>query len=149
VRHPTVSGARLYRTGDRARLLPDGSLAFLGRHDDEVVIRGRRVDLAEITAALSSHPGVAAATVVAAEGHHGERELIAYVVPASGAALSRASLAWRLRRRLPGHMVPAVYVVLPALPLTTNGKVDRAALPAPDDRNTLRAMARERLPRAA
>ena len=149
VRHPTVSGARLYRTGDRARLLPDGSLAFLGRHDDEVVIRGRRVDLAEITAALSSHPGVAAAAVVAAEGNHGERELIAYVVPASGAALSRASLAWRLRRRLPGHMVPAVYVVLPALPLTTNGKVDRAALPAPDDRNTLRAMARERLPRAA
>jgi len=149
VPHPTVSGARLYRTGDRARLLPDGSLAFLGRHDDEVVIRGRRVDLEEITAALSSHPGVAAAAVLAAEGDHGERELIAYVVPASGAALSRASLVWKLRRRLPAHMVPAVYVILPALPLTTNGKVDRAALPAPDDRNTLRAMERGRLPRAA
>ena len=66
--------------------------------------------------------------MVAAEGGDGERELIAYVVPAAGAALSRASLLWKLRRRLPGHMVPSVYVIVPALPLTTNGKVDRAAL---------------------
>jgi acyl-coenzyme A synthetase/AMP-(fatty) acid ligase len=142
-----VPGARLYRTGDRARLLPDGSLAFLGRHDDEVIIRGRRVDLEEITAALGAHPGVAAAAVVAAATGGGERELIAYVVPAPGAALSRASLARKLRRRLPGHMMPGVYVLVPALPLTTNGKVDRTALPAPDDRNTLRAP--ERLVRAA
>jgi len=149
VPHPTVAGARLYRTGDRARLLPDGSLAFLGRHDDDVTIRGRRVDLEEIAAALGAHPGVVSAAVIASADGAGERELIAYVVPAPGAALSRASLAWKLRRRLPGHLVPGVYVVMPALPLTTNGKVDRTALPAPDDRNTLRAMERGRLPRAA
>jgi amino acid adenylation domain-containing protein len=149
VPHPTVTGARLYRTGDRARLLPDGSLAFLGRHDDEVTIRGRRVDLDEITAALGAHPGVMAGAVIAVEGADGERELIAYVVPGPGAALSRASLVWKLRRRLPGHMVPSVYVLVPALPLTTNGKVDRAALPAPDARNTLRAMERARLARVA
>ena len=147
VPHPTIAGARLYRTGDRARLLPDGSIAFLGREEDEPTIGGRRVNLEEITAALGSHPGVAAAAVVATQG--AERELIAYVVPAPGAALSRASLVWRLRRRLPGHMVPSVYVAVSALPVTTNGKVDRAALPVPDVRNTLRAMERTRLARAA
>jgi amino acid adenylation domain-containing protein len=149
VPHPPVPGARLYRTGDRARLLPDGSLAFLGRHDDELTIRGRRVDLEEITAALGAHPGVAAAAVVATAGAEGEREMIAYIVPAAGGALSRASLVWKLRRRLPPHMVPSVYVVVPALPLTTNGKVDRAALPAPDARNTLPPVERGRLARAA
>jgi amino acid adenylation domain-containing protein len=149
VPHPTVPGARLYRTGDRARLLPDGSLAFLGRHDAEVTIHGVRVSLDEITAALGAHPGVAAAAVVASEGANDTRELIAYVVPAPGAALGRASLVWKLRRRLPGHMVPAVYVTVPALPLTTNGKVDRAALPAPDAFNTLRITDRARLPQAA
>src|SRR5688500_15210624 len=146
VPHPTVAGARLYRSGDRARLLPDGSLAFLGRQDDEVTIRGMRVSLDEIAAALGAHPGVAAAAV-ATHGTEGERALVAYVVPAPGAVLSRASLIWKLRRRLPAHMVPGVYVVVPALPLTTNGKVDRAALPAPTSQNTLRSMAR--LARAA
>jgi amino acid adenylation domain-containing protein len=149
VPHPDVAGARLYRTGDRARLLPDGMLAFLGRQEDELTIRGRRVDLDEITAALGSHPGVAAAAVIAAEGADDARELIAYVVPGPGAALSRASLVWKLRRRLPGHMVPSVYVAVATLPVTTNGKVDRAALPKPDARNTLRAMERARLARAA
>jgi len=148
VPHPTVPGARLYRTGDRARLLPDGSLAFLGRQDDEVTIRGMRVSLDEIAAALAAHPGVAAAAV-ATHGADGERDLIAYVVPEAGAALSRASLIWKLRRRLPAHMVPSVYVVVPVLPLTTNGKVDRAALPAPTAENTLRSTGRARLARAA
>ena len=149
VPHPTVAGARLYRTGDRARLLPDGSILFLGRQEDELTVRGRRVDLAEITAALASHPGVMAATVIAVHGRDGDRELIAYVVPAPGAALSRASLAWRLRRRLPVHMLPSVYVTVAELPLTTNGKIDREALPKPNATNTLRAMERARLPRAA
>ena len=147
--HPTVPGARLYRTGDRARLLPDGSIAFLGRQEDEVTVHGRRVDLREITAALTAHAGVLAATVVASEGAEGERELIAYVVPTPGAALSRASLVWKLRRRLPSHMLPSVYVTVKALPVTPNGKIDRQALPKPDARNTLRAMARTRLARAA
>lgn len=149
VPHPTVPGARLYRTGDLARLLPDGSLAFVGRHEDAVTIRGMRVSLDEIAAAVAAHPGVAAAAVIARERSDGERELITYVVPARGAALSRASLVWKLRRRLAGHMVPDVYVVVSALPLTTNGKVDRTALPAADARNTLRAMDRARLARAA
>jgi amino acid adenylation domain-containing protein len=149
VPHPNVAGARLYRTGDRARLLPDGTLAFLGRQEDELTIRGRRVDLDEITAALGSHPGVTAAAVVATGGADEERELIAYVVPGPGAALSRASLVWKLRRRLPGHMVPSVYVAVAALPVTTNGKVDRAALPKPDARNTLRPIERARMARAA
>ena len=146
--HPTVPGARLYRTGDRARLLPDGSIAFLGRQEDEVTIRGRRVELGEIAAVLTSHAGVVAATVVVSE-RGGERELIAYVVPAPGAALSRASLVWKLRRRLPSHMLPSAYVTVKALPMTTNGKIDREALPKPDARNTLRAVERARLARAA
>jgi amino acid adenylation domain-containing protein len=149
VPHPSIVGARLYRTGDRARLLADGTLAFLGRQEDELTIRGRRVDLDEIAAALGSHPGVTAAAVVATHGADDQRELIAYVVPERGAALSRASLVWKLRRRLPGHMVPSVYVAVTALPVTTNGKVDRAALPKPDARNTLRGMDRGRLARAA
>jgi amino acid adenylation domain-containing protein len=147
--HPTVPGARLYRTGDRARLLPDGSIAFLGRQEDELTIRGRRVELGEITAALTSHAGVDAAAVIASDGADGARELIAYVVPAPGAALSRASLVWKLRRRLPAHMLPSVYVTVKALPVTANGKVDREALPKPDPCNTLRAMERARLARAA
>ena len=149
VPHPTVAGARLYRTGDRARLLPDGSLAFLGRNGDDPTIRGMRVSLDEITAALGAHPGVAASAMVAVERADGQRELVAYVVPATGVALSRASLVWKLRRQLPRHMVPTVYVTVSALPLTTNGKVDRAALPPPDAHNTLRAMERTRLAEAA
>jgi acyl-coenzyme A synthetase/AMP-(fatty) acid ligase len=112
-----------------------------------VIIRGMRVSLDEIAAALGAHPGVAAAAVAMIHGTEEERALIAYVVPAAGAALSRASLVGKLRRRLPAHMVPGVYVVVPALPLTTNGKVDRAALPAPTAQNTLRSIGR--LARAA
>ena len=138
VAHPTVAGARLYRTGDRARLLRDGSVAFLGRLDDQVKIRGYRVELDEVTAALGAHPGLDVGAVIAREGEDGERQLVAYVVPAPGATLSREALLATLRRSLPDYMVPAVYVTLPALPLTTNGKVDRAALPAPDATNTLR-----------
>jgi amino acid adenylation domain-containing protein len=138
VPHPTVPGARLYRTGDRARQLPDGSLAFLGRLDAQVKIRGYRVELDEVAAALGTHPGVDAASVVAREGHDGERQLVAYVAPAPGTTLSREGLVATLRRSLPDYMVPSVYVTIPALPLTVNGKVDRAALPAPDADNTLR-----------
>jgi amino acid adenylation domain-containing protein len=138
VPHPTVAGARLYRTGDRARLLPDGSVAFLGRLDDQVKIRGYRVELNEVVAALGTHPGIEAGTVVARESDDGERQLVAYVVPAPGVTLGRDALMSTLRRALPDYMVPAVYVTVPALSMTTNGKVDRAALPAPDADNTLR-----------
>ena len=138
VPHPDEPGARLYRTGDRARLLADGRVAFLGRVDDQVKIRGYRVEPDEIAAALGAQPGVAACAVVAPEDDGGERRLVAYVVPAAGAALGREALTSALRRSLPDYMVPGTFVALASLPLTTNGKVDRAALPAPDASNTLR-----------
>jgi amino acid adenylation domain-containing protein len=136
--HPDEPGARLYRTGDRARILGDGRVAFLGRVDDQVKIRGYRVEPDEIAAALGAQPGVAACAVLARDDDGGERRLVAYVVPAPGATLAREALGTGLRRSLPDYMVPATFVVLAALPLTTNGKVDRAALPAPDASNTLR-----------
>jgi len=138
VPHPTVPGARLYRTGDRVRQLADDTLAFLGRLDAQVKIRGYRVELDEVAAALGTHPGLEAAAVVARDGDDGERQLVAYVVPAPGATLGREALIGTLRRTLPDYMLPAVYVTLPELPLTINGKVDRTALPAPDAANTLR-----------
>ena len=138
VAHPDDAGARLYRTGDRVRLLGDGRVAFLGRVDDQVKIRGYRVEPDEIAAALGAQAGVQACAVVAREDDGGERRLVAYVVAAAGAALGREALAAALRRSLPDYMVPATFVALPTLPLTTNGKVDRAALPAPDASNMLR-----------
>jgi len=137
VPHPDEPGARLYRTGDRARLLGDGRVAFLGRVDDQLKIRGYRVEPDEIAAALGAQPGVAACSVVARDDG-GERRLVAYVVPAPGAGLGREALTTALRRTLPDYMVPATFVTLSALPLTISGKVDRAALPAPDATNTLR-----------
>ncbi|PYM87397.1 MAG: hypothetical protein DME13_06210 [Candidatus Rokuibacteriota bacterium] len=138
VAHPDDPGARLYRTGDRVRLFGDGRVAFLGRVDDQVKIRGYRVEPDEIAAALGAQAGVQACAVVAREDDGGERRLVAYVVAAAGAALGREALAAALRRSLPDYMVPATFVALPTLPLTTNGKVDRAALPAPDASNMLR-----------
>jgi amino acid adenylation domain-containing protein len=138
VPHRDEPGARLYRTGDRARLLGDGRVAFLGRVDDQVKIRGYRVEPDEIAVTLGAQPGVAACAVVARDDDAGERRLVAYVVPTAGARLAREALVTALRRGLPDYMVPATFVTLPALPLTTNGKIDRAVLPAPDADNTLR-----------
>jgi amino acid adenylation domain-containing protein len=136
VPHPDDPGARLYRTGDRARRLGDGRVAFLGRVDEQLKIRGYRIEPDEITAALGAQPGIAACAVVGRD-EGGERRLVAYVVPALGATLGREALTVALRRTLPDYMVPSTFVVLSALPLTTNGKVDRAALPPPDASNTL------------
>ncbi|MCK2217015.1 amino acid adenylation domain-containing protein [Actinomadura sp. ATCC 31491] len=118
-------GARLYRTGDVARWLPGGEVQYLGRTDFQVKIRGQRVELGEIEALLAAEPAVRAAVVVL----RGER-LVGYVVP-EGDRLP--DLAPALRRRLPDHMVPATWVRLDALPVTANGKLDRAALPEPGD----------------
>ncbi|MEU2227240.1 amino acid adenylation domain-containing protein [Streptomyces sp. NPDC018347] len=124
--------ARVYRTGDLVKWLPDGRLVYLGRMDDQVKLRGHRVELGEIENALLSRPEVAAATVVVREDVPGDKRLVAYLVPAGGAAVAVAGLRAALARDLPAHMVPARYVVLERLPLTPNGKVDRRALPAPE-----------------
>ncbi|MEP7013026.1 MAG: amino acid adenylation domain-containing protein [Acidobacteriota bacterium] len=121
-------GGRLYRTGDLARWLPDGTLDFLGRIDHQVKIRGFRIELGEVEAALSAQPGVREAVVVARAAPAGDPRLIGYVVgDATAAALREA-----LRERLPDHMIPAAFVSLPALPLTSSGKLDRQALTAPE-----------------
>ncbi|MCP3102822.1 amino acid adenylation domain-containing protein [Myxococcus sp. K15C18031901] len=129
--HPRT-GERIYRTGDLGRYLPDGTLEFLGRVDFQLSIRGQRIEPGEIEASLVQAPGVRAA-VVGAVGEHHERRLVAYVVLGEGVAtLDSARLREFLSRRLPEHMVPAIYVVLASLPLTANAKVDRRALPHPD-----------------
>ncbi|MGB7438932.1 MAG: alpha/beta fold hydrolase, partial [Candidatus Acidiferrum sp.] len=121
-------GARMYKTGDLARYLPDGNIEFLGRADHQVKIRGFRIELGEIEAALGQHPAVREAVVLAREDAHGEKRLVAYVVAESTAEEMRHFL----KDKLPDHMVPAVFVLLDALPLLSNGKVDRRALPAAD-----------------
>ena len=130
---PDEPGARLYRSGDLARLRPDRDLEYLGRIDQQVKIRGFRIELGEIEATLAAHPAVAAAVVVARdeEGGAGDRRLAAYVVPRQGRTADPGELRACLRATLPDHMVPAFFVALDALPLTPHGKVDRQALPAP------------------
>ncbi|WP_437675109.1 non-ribosomal peptide synthetase [Sorangium sp. So ce131] len=130
VPHPFAAGARLYRTGDRARYRPDGAVEFMGRRDHQVKIRGFRVELGEVEARVREHPGVGQAVVVARDDGAGGRSIAAYVVPREG-SLDEAALRGFLKERLPEYMVPGDFVLLHALPLTANGKVDRKALPSP------------------
>ncbi|MFJ9419578.1 amino acid adenylation domain-containing protein, partial [Streptomyces sp. NPDC101227] len=125
-------GTRMYRTGDLVRWTAAGMLEFLGRGDDQVKVRGFRIEPGEIEAALAAHPDVARAVVVATAGRNGAKQLAGYAVPRPGATLDAAALRAHLSATLPDHMVPARYAVLDALPLTPNGKVDRRALPAPE-----------------
>jgi amino acid adenylation domain-containing protein len=131
-------GARLYKTGDLARFRPDGLIELLGRRDQQLKVRGFRVEPGEIEAALAAHPDVRQAAVVAlgalgALGEApGERRLVAYVSPAGGATPEPDALRRHLKGRLPEHMIPSAFVALDSLPLTPSGKVDRAALPSPD-----------------
>ncbi|MFJ7147247.1 amino acid adenylation domain-containing protein [Streptomyces sp. NPDC100445] len=131
VANPVRGGRRMYRTGDLGRWLPDGSLLCLGRIDDQVQIRGHRVEPGEVTETLAGAPGVRGAAVVAVPGTAGDgsHRLVAYVVGDGEPARLRAYLA----DRLPAHMVPDAYVAVPALPVTSIGKLDRAALPAPPE----------------
>ena len=125
--------ARMYRTGDKARWRPDGTLEYLGRLDFQVKIRGFRIELGEIEATLAKHPRVREAVVVARDEAAGERRLVAYLVAATdGATPAISELREHLLNTLPDYMVPAAFVWLPALPLSSNGKVDRRALPAPE-----------------
>ncbi|MEU7872357.1 amino acid adenylation domain-containing protein [Dactylosporangium sp. NPDC049140] len=125
------AGSRLYRTGDRAALRADGALEYLGRLDDQVKLRGVRIELGEIESVLRELPGVADAAAAIREDVPGDQRLVGYVVPAPGAAVDPDEVRRRLRDTLPEQLVPAALVLLPAVPLSPNGKVDRRALPAP------------------
>lgn len=143
----TASGARMYRTGDLGRLLPEGSIEYLGRNDFQVKLRGYRIELGEIEAVLMSHASVRQAVIVAREDGPDDPRLVAYVVENGGTSVKRRGsrknhppamgtlsdqLRTHLQHRLPDYMVPSSFVMLDALPLTPNGKLDRGSLPAPE-----------------
>jgi amino acid adenylation domain-containing protein len=125
-------GARLYKTGDLGRYLPDGNIELIGRIDQQVKVRGFRIELGEIESVLSQHPGVREALVTTREDSPGDLRLVAYVIPASKPPPGRKALLNFLKEKLPGSMVPGAFVLLDSFPLLPNGKVNRQALPAPD-----------------
>jgi len=138
VRNPyhRLPNDRLYRTGDLARYLPDGQIAFVGRRDEQIKIRGYRIEPNEIVRVLDQYPQVQASAVVAQADDFGDKRLVAYLV-SSDRQLTRGALQEHLRTQLPNYMVPGIFVRLDSLPLKSSGKVDHAALPAPDSLNTI------------
>ncbi|ASS74693.1 hypothetical protein CIG75_06710 [Tumebacillus algifaecis] len=130
VPHPFKPGERLYRTGDVVRRLPDGNIEYVSRIDHQVKVRGYRIELGEIEAVLSQHPKVVQ-TVVLAREDGGDKYLAAYIVPTGADAPTSAELRNDLKDKLPIYMIPSAFVMLDAIPLTSNGKVDRKALPEP------------------
>ncbi|BAS60152.1 amino acid adenylation domain-containing protein (plasmid) [Leptolyngbya boryana NIES-2135] len=130
--NPFCSGSRLYKTGDLAQFLPNGTIEYLGRIDHQVKIRGFRIELGEIETVLAQHPAVQQAVVIDREDTPGDQRLVAYLVPAPSATPNASILRPFLQEKLPAYMVPSAFVVLKKLPLTSNGKVDRKALPAPE-----------------
>ncbi|MFG2825799.1 amino acid adenylation domain-containing protein, partial [Kitasatospora sp. NPDC048365] len=139
-------GARMYRSGDLAARRSDGGLDFLGRIDDQIKIRGFRVELGEIESALAAHPAVHQAVVLLREDNPGDKQLVGYLVPAGDGLPDAAELRGFLAASLPEYMVPAVYLAIDAIPLTTNGKLDKRALPAPGA-DAIRARQEYRAPR--
>ena len=131
------SEQRLYRTGDLVRELPNGELEFLGRIDEQIKIRGYRIEPSEIVSALDASPDVDASAVMAVEDGPGDKRLIAYVALADGAKTTAGELQALLRKQLPDYMIPATFVRIDSLPVTSNGKVDWAALPLPLNGNVL------------
>jgi acyl carrier protein len=125
-------GARLYKTGDLARCLPDGNSEFVGRIDHQVKIRGFHIEPGEVETLLGQHPAVQLATVVAREDRPGEKQLVAYIQPRADQSSTVTELRGFLKTKLPDFMIPSAFVFLDVLPLTSNGKVDRRALPEPD-----------------
>ena len=135
----TGEHSRLYKTGDKARYLPDGNIEYLGRIDNQVKIRGFRIELGEIEAVLHQHPSVNSVVVTATVDTPGEQRLVAYIVPQNPSAPTISELQQFLKTKLPNYMLPNAFVMLESLPLTPNGKVDRKALPAPDFQQALSA----------
>ncbi|MCX2932577.1 amino acid adenylation domain-containing protein [Mycobacterium sp. CVI_P3] len=132
VADPFSPGGRLYRTGDLARRNHDGDLEFVGRADEQVKIRGFRIELGEVAAAITVDPSVGNAVVIAAERPEIGKSLIAYVAPAAGESADIDRIKTRVAAALPDYMIPAAYVVVDEIPVTANGKLDRAALPEPE-----------------
>jgi amino acid adenylation domain-containing protein len=124
--------ARLYRTGDSARYLPDGTIEYLGRLDNQVKIRGNRIELGEIESALSQHPNVREACALAREDVPGDQRIVAYIIPTQNQEHLNSILRDYLKQKLPEYMVPSHFITLDAFPLTPNQKIDRKMLPAPD-----------------
>ncbi|MGZ4113054.1 MAG: thioesterase domain-containing protein, partial [Tumebacillaceae bacterium] len=124
--------ARLYRTGDLARYLPDGNIEYLGRMDGQVKIRGYRIELGEIEMVLGQHEAIGEVVVIAREDEPGDKRLVAYVVTQPDVMLTAQQMRDFLRGKLPEYMMPSAFVLLPSIPVTPNGKVDRRALPAPE-----------------
>ncbi|MFD8799309.1 amino acid adenylation domain-containing protein [Streptomyces atroolivaceus] len=135
------AGGRMYRTGDLVRWTHDGQIAYVNRADGQVKLRGHRIELGEVEGLLACCDGVADSFAVVREDTPGDRRLVAYVVPAGGARPEPGDLARAVGRSLPAYMVPSAFVLLDALPLTVNGKVDRRALPAPEQQAPLRGRA--------
>jgi acyl carrier protein len=131
------ANARLYRSGDLARMRSDGQIEFMGRIDDQIKIRGYRVEPGEITAVLDRHPAIRSSCVAAYSNNSGESSLVAYLVATSDARLNAAELRAFLGECLPDYMVPPTFVIIPHLLMTAHGKVDRAALPKPTAENQL------------
>lgn len=138
---PFDPSTRLYKTGDLARRLPDGQIAFLGRVDRQIKLRGYRIEPDEIVTALNQHPAILTSLILAREDPSCEKRLVAYVVLAPEAEVTAHALREHLAASLPDYMLPAIFVCLSALPVMPSGKIDRAALPAPDSANTLRESA--------